>query len=209
MQLNFGACCLDSRGRTGLHLVDRPIVKSSRILYLGFLRLNSRVCLDDPQIGVANRECDHIQDVLIAELGGLFSSARGAKPLDGFIAEECLADASVNRAIAEWSNDGGNSLEFQRAQSKGPEVHLLDVLRDSCAYLRQQIAKGEQSLPTSNLRVLSAFDRSEVVSQGHVDGVPESQPEILIAGWATRYASGDHGVLRFGGYGANEDGGYC
>src|SRR5690349_23856336 len=129
MQLNFGACCLDSRGRTGLHLVDRPIVKSSRILYLGFLRLNSRVCLDDPQIGVTDRECDHIQDVLIAELGGLFSGAGGAKPLDGFIAEECLADASVNRAIAKWSNDGGNSLDFECAQSKGPrsEEHTSEL----------------------------------------------------------------------------------
>src|SRR6266705_4776311 len=141
MQLNFGACCFDSWGRTRLHLIDCPTVKSSRILYLGFLRLNSRVCLDDLQIGVADRECDHIQDVLIAELGGLFSSAGAAKPLDGFIAEKCLADASVNRAIAEWSNDGGNSLEFQRAQSKGPEVHLLDVLRNACAYLREQLAK--------------------------------------------------------------------
>jgi hypothetical protein len=109
MQLNFGACCFDSRSRTCLHLIDCPIVKSSRILYLGFLRLNSRVCLDDLQIGAADGERDHIQDVLIAQLGGLFSSARCAKPLDGFIAEECLVDARVHRAVAEWSNNGGNS----------------------------------------------------------------------------------------------------
>src|SRR4029077_20710355 len=124
-----------------LHLVDCPIVKSSRILYLGILRLNSRVCLDDLQIGVADRERDHIQDVLIAQLGGLFSGARCAKPLDEFEAEEGLTDASVHRAVAEWSNNIGNSCDIKFVEPEGREVHLLDVLRSACAYLRQQIAK--------------------------------------------------------------------
>jgi hypothetical protein len=56
---------------------------------------------------------------------------------------------------------------------------------------------------------LSAFDRSEVVSQGHVDGVTKRQPENLIAGWATRHASGDRNVLRFRACAANEKREYC
>src|SRR6266404_5537728 len=103
--MNFGACCVDSWGRTGLHLVDCSFVKSPRILHLGFLRLDARAGLDNLQIAVAYRERDHIQDVLITELRSLLGSARCAEPLDEFIAEQCLADACVHRAVAERANN--------------------------------------------------------------------------------------------------------
>src|SRR6202008_3285239 len=75
------------------------------------------------------------------------------------------------------------------------EVHLLDSLGSACADLRQQIAKREQPLTASNLSLLSAFDRSEVVSQRHLEGVAESKLDNFVSCGTTRNTSRKCGRL--------------
>ena len=60
--------------------------------------------------------------------------------------------------------------------------------------LGQELAQRKQSLAARNPCILSGLNRSEVVSQDHVDGIPESQPDDLVAGRATRHAARDRVV---------------
>src|SRR5580704_9461887 len=124
MQLNFGACCFDSRSRARLHLIDGLIVKSSRISHLGFLRLNARAGLDDLQIGAADGERDHVENVLVAEPRCLLGGSRRSESLDGFEAEDRLAQARTHRAVAERTDDRRDARNI--LDSLGREVYLSD-----------------------------------------------------------------------------------
>jgi hypothetical protein len=164
---------------------------------LRFLRGDPRARLNRLQVGVANGERDHVENVLVAEPRCLLGGSRRSESLDGFEAEDGLAQARTHRAVAERSNNSGNSC-FYPVEPERREVQLLDSLGCAGADLRKQRAQRQQPLPSRDLRVFPGLDRGEVVAHCHVDGVAKGEGDHLLRRRATRHASGDCSVLRIG-----------